>query len=278
MNLPRPLVWPAAAALALSIAASPVWAEAYRYSRGERIVLLRDLTAEYATAKLAFPRAKKPLPVDAETGEMDLAEWSDSHQKHGPAARMGDILQITKVTFEKNRLVFDLNGGFKGGRKWYERIQIMGGGNVGGSSGVTPVGGPGQDGRQAAGTRLALVFPDGVPELDAQQVKELLTPIMDFEKRTATEQYVESLPEPVQAAIKEKRAVEEMDIDAVLLAMGKPERKIRETTDGVEYEDWVYGTPPGRVVFVTFRGGKVVKVRESYGGLGGSTAAPLPAQ
>jgi hypothetical protein len=60
--------------------------------------------------------------------------------------------------------------------------------------------------------------------------------------------------------------------------MGKPKRKIRETKDGVEYEDWIYGEPPGRVTFITFRGNTVVKVRESYGGLGGTVAPPLPAQ
>jgi len=64
----------------------------------------------------------------------------------------------------------------------------------------------------------------------------------------------------------------------VLLSMGKPERKIRETKDDVEYEDWIYGTPPGKVTFVTFRGDEVVQVKESYGGIGGSVAAPLPAQ
>ena len=46
----------------------------------------------------------------------------------------------------------------------------------------------------------------------------------------------------------------------------------RETKEGVEYEDWIYGTPPGRVTFVTFVGAKVVKVKETYAGLGGSIA------
>ena len=38
--------------------------------------------------------------------------------------------------------------------------------------------------------------------------------------------------------------------------------------DGVDFEDWVYGTPPGKIVFVTFEGDKVVKVKEDYAGLG----------
>ena len=101
---------------------------------------------------------------------------------------------------------------------------------------------------------------------------KMLAPVLDFEKRSATEHYVETLPAPIQAAIKEKRAVEGMDKEQVTLALGRPRHKTRETNDGLETEDWIYGTPPGRVVFVTFDGPKVVKVKETYAGLG--TAAP----
>jgi hypothetical protein len=54
----------------------------------------------------------------------------------------------------------------------------------------------------------------------------------------------------------------------VRLALGQPVHKERETKDGVELEDWVYGTPPGKIVFVTFDGNKAVKVKEEYAGLG----------
>lgn len=248
-------------------------AREYKYSIEERIALTRDVTAEFATAKVTLPRSKKALPFDAESGEKDLGKWSDAHQQFGPAARMGDMIQITKIKFEKNRLLLEVNGGFKGGRKWYERIQV--GGGMGG--GMTPVG-QGNSGRGPSGTSIALDFPDGLPELDFVRIKELLTPLLDFDKHSATEQYVETLPAPQQAAVKENRAIEGMDRDTVLLSMGKPERKIRETKDDIEYEDWIYGTPPGKVTFVKFRGTEVVQVKESYGGIGGSVAAPLPAQ
>jgi hypothetical protein len=58
------------------------------------------------------------------------------------------------------------------------------------------------------------------------------------------------------------------------MAMGRPEHKSRETKDGVEFEDWVFGTPPGRITFVTFEGSKVVKVKEAYAGLGTEVADP----
>jgi hypothetical protein len=40
----------------------------------------------------------------------------------------------------------------------------------------------------------------------------------------------------------------------------------------------MYGRAPGKLTFVTFEGNKVVKVKELYAGLGGSTAADLPVQ
>jgi hypothetical protein len=65
-----------------------------------------------------------------------------------------------------------------------------------------------------------------------------------------------------------------MDHQQVLMAMGQPEHKSRETKDGLEVEDWVFGKPPGKITFVTFNGEKVIKVKEMYAGLGSEVAAP----
>ena len=46
--------------------------------------------------------------------------------------------------------------------------------------------------------------------------------------------------------------------------------------DGDEYEDWIYGDPPGKITFVTFTEGKVVRVKEAYADIGGTTASPVP--
>ena len=59
-----------------------------------------------------------------------------------------------------------------------------------------------------------------------------------------------------------------MDREMVMMAMGRPERKLRETKDGVDYEDWIFGKPPGKIVFVTFSNSKVVKVKQTFAGLG----------
>ena len=78
----------------------------------------------------------------------------------------------------------------------------------------------------------------------------------------------------VQKAIKEKRVTEGMNREQVVMAMGRPAHKSRETKDGVEVEDWVYGTPPGKITFVTFSGEKVVNVKDEYAGLGSEVANP----
>src|SRR5205823_12623179 len=112
-----------------------------------------------------------------------------------------------------------------------------------------------------SGTNMALLFDKRVPPLKAAELKKLLAPILDFEKHSATKNYVETLPAPVQEAIKQKKAIEGMDKDQVLLALGKPRHKERATDkEGNEIEDWIFGEPPGIITFVTFNGSKVAKV------------------
>ena len=53
------------------------------------------------------------------------------------------------------------------------------------------------------------------------------------------------------------------------MALGRPLRKTRETKDDVEQETWRFGQPPGRVTFVTFAGPKLMRVRDTYAGMGG---------
>jgi len=54
-----------------------------------------------------------------------------------------------------------------------------------------------------------------------------------------------------------------MDHDMVIAALGRPDHKVRERTEqGEETEDWIYGDPPSKTVFVTFLGDKVIRVKE----------------
>jgi hypothetical protein len=231
----------------------------------DRIEIVRGLTAEYATAKMAIPRSKKALPFSSD-GKVDRDKWGEAGNEYGPAAKVGDLVQVTKVEINNDNIQLELNGGFRTGPKWYERIQ------VGTGTRTAPVS---QGSAPTVGTIIALQFDGNVPPLEVKEFKKLLKPILDFEKRSATENYLDSLPAPMQAAIKEKRAMEGMDREQVMMALGRPRHKTRETKDGVELEDWIYGEPPGKITFVTFEGSKVVKVKEAYAGLGGSTAEPL---
>ncbi len=231
----------------------------------QRIELIRGLSAEYATAKVGLPRSKKALDVDTK-GAYDKNTWDAAGREFGPAARVGDLVHITHIDIDSDKIVFQINGGFNAGKKkWYQRVE------VGVGTRTTPIS-QGDGSSAPGGTTIALLFHGPVPAIKADEIKKMLAPILDFEKHTATETYVESLPPEVQQAVKEKRAIEGMDRDQVILALGKPVRKVRDVKDGMELEDWIYGQPPGKIVFVTFNGNKVVKVKEDYAGLG--TEAP----
>lgn len=228
----------------------------------------RGLTAEFATSRVLLPRSKKPL-VFHSNGKFDRDKWEDEARTSGTAARLGDEIQITRVVIEQKRILLQINGGTKSGH-WYDHVEIGMGGTM------SPVS-RNQNVAAANGSNIALIFPGSVPPLKAADIRQMLSPIFDFEKHSAAEQYVEKLPEPIKKAIKSRKAIDGMNRDQVLLALGKPHNKSRETTpDGDETEEWVYGEPPGKMIFVKFDEGKVVKVEESYANVGGSTSPPLP--
>jgi hypothetical protein len=256
-----------ALATLLVVPALSLYANSDKLTFDDRVEIMRGLMAEYATAKVLIPRSKKHLDFMSD-GKFDKAGWESMAREVGPAARAGDMVQITKVEIEDERIVLELNGGAKSKRKWYHNIEI------GMGNSTRPVNQP-QNVTAPAGTTIALTFEKRVPAMPASELKKLLAPVLDFETRSATEQLVDSFPPEIKAAVQEKRAIEGMDRDQVLLALGRPRHKQRETKEGEDYEDWVYGLPPGKITFVTFKGSKVERVKESYAGLGGQTAPPL---
>jgi hypothetical protein len=233
----------------------------------ERVELVRGLTAEYATVKTFLPRSKKPLEFES-TGTYDKTKWEEIAKQLGPAARAGDMVQLTRVTLDEDKIVLEINGGLRSGKHWYDHVQI------GMGTQTAPVSNGNMNG--TTGTNLEVLFHKPLASLTSAEVKKILSPLFDFEKRSATQLYAESLPPAVQKAIAEKRVLEGMDREQVLLAMGHPAHKSRETKDGLEIEDWVYGSPPGKITFVTFNGSKVIKVKEAYAGLGKEAAGPEP--
>lgn len=232
----------------------------------DRVELTRGLTAEYATVKALLPRSSKPLEFDAK-GQYDKSQWAAIARESGPAARTGDLVQVTKVDIENDKIVLQINGGFKGGRKWYQGVQIGVGGATAPISRNSDTNAPG-------GTSITILFHRPLEPIKAAEIKKMLAPVLDFERHSVTQLYSESLPPEVQKAIKEKRVTVGMDREQVIMALGRPQHKSRETKDGLELEDWVYGTPPGKITFVTFNGDKVITVKDSYAGLGTQVADP----
>jgi hypothetical protein len=234
----------------------------------DRVELTRGLTAEYANVKVLLPRSKKALEFDARSGAYDKQEWSAIAKESGPAARTGDTVQVTKVDLFDDHILLQINGGFKGGRKWYQGVQVTGG--MGGSQ--VPMNNT-NDSNAPGGTSIVVQFHKSLEGMKAAEVKKVLAPVLDFDRHSVTEIYSETLPPEVRQAIKDKHIIVGMDRDQVRMALGQPTHKERETKDGVDLEDWVYGAPPGKIVFVTFNGEKVVKVKEDYAGLGTDVGA-----
>ena len=245
---------------------APLLADSKKLTEDQRIELLRGLSAEYATIKTLLPISKKTLEFHVD-GTWDHALWKTAEKEFGPAGRVGDLIQVTRVAIDKDRIVLELNGGSK--TKWYQHIE----GGMGNNT--TPID-PATN--APGGTTIALLFDGPIGQVTSAEVKQMLKPVLDFEKETVTESHIENLPEPIKEAIRKQKAIEGMNRDQVLIAVGHPIRKSRETKDGKEIEDWIYGEPPGRVTFVTFAGDKVIRVKETYAGLGGSVAETAPIQ
>lgn len=248
---------------------APLGADQKKLTDDEHMELLRGLTAEYATAKVPLPRSKKPLNLQTD-GTFDTAEWTSANKQFGPAARLGDLVQVTKIEVQKDTIILQINGGMRNRSAWKDHISVGMGGAQNPINGGNPTNAPG-------GTTIALRFNEPIGEITSADVKKMLKPVLDFNQQSATEQVADTLSPEVKKAVGEKRAIVGMTRDEVILAVGKPLRKDRETKDNVESEDWIYGVPPGRVTFVTFVGTKVVKVKDTYAGLGG-TIADTPKQ
>jgi hypothetical protein len=251
--------------LVIFMAVGCLRADTKKLSQDQHVELLRGLASEFATAKIVLPNSRKALRFE-ENGTWDKKSWDAAMRKDGLAARAGDIVQITKVEVDDDAITLQINHGLKKNVSWRDRVQIDMGG-------VTPVQKePSASSQPHAGTTIVIKFNDSIGDVTSAQVKKLLAPILDFEKHSAAENYVDTLPPETQQAIKEKKAIEGMDQEAVILALGRPLRKTRETKDDVEQETWQYGDPPGRVTFVTFAGPKVIRVRDTYAQMGGSVA------
>ena len=236
----------------VAISAVPLVFSKGQISRNSRIALIRGLIREVAVCKIPLPRGKRGVRVDSQ-GKLDKAKAEAELRTNGVAIKPGMPVEITKIKFKPEEIVFEINGGGKKGTKWYQRIEVGTGTVTSPISQQPPV--------LAYGSSITLTFPGKLPDLTVAQVKRTLAGLLDFERHAPTVLYSPSVPPEIKEAIKKHQVIVGMDRDAVLSSKGPPERRIREEREGVEQEDWIYGLPP-HVLFVTFDGDVVSAVRE----------------
>lgn len=228
-----------------------------KMDQAARIAILRGLSGEFARAVRSLPSGKKGFHI--KVGKpVDESAVARAVTAGGSAAGPGDQVQVTLIEFHERSIVVDVNGGGRQHTRWRDRIHLQ----VSGMP-TAQVDQPGPPGFQKIGSTFYLDFDRRVPAITPDQVKQYLSAFLDFSRqRSAAVQWVETLPPEVQQAIKDKRPLVGMDQEMVIAAMGRPDKKVRERDDsGLETEDWIYGHPPGRTVFVKFAGDKVINVK-----------------
>ena len=221
-----------------------------------RVELIRTFNSDLVYIRTQFPMGKVGLTLkdgkispSGEKLQELLALW-------GPSVKPGDRAMITKFDIHGDRIHFEINGGPVRKAKWYQHIQVgMNGGMASPGGGQTdPINNP-------RGSYVDLVFDHHIPDLTAEQLKQMLLPVFDFDSKSPLDAYLESVPPKAKQAIKDHHVLVGMNREMVIYAKGRPEKKIREKQDdGTEYEDWIYGEPPQDVDFVRVIGDEVVRV------------------
>ena len=224
-----------------------------------RIEIIRYVSGEFAKAVKPLPGGRKGLkiPVGRAVNEKELQQ---ALRTGGIAASPGDTVRITALEFRAKEIVIQVNGG---GRKRYhlrDHLQVGMGGVPVTQAPQTP------DGKsdEGNGSTLFLDYGRPIPDMSAEDLMHDLGSFLDFSKEhSAAVNWIDTLPPQFKEAIKDRKAVEGMDHEMVLAALGRPDHKVREhTPEGLQTEDWIYGTPPAKTVFVTFSGDKVIRVKE----------------
>lgn len=227
-----------------------------------RLEIIRFVDGEFARAVRPLPADKKGFRYQARAPFND-GQLKQDISSHGLAANPGDTVQITDVLFREKEIVVEINGGARRHGHLLDHLQL---GVGGGGQGVgTPNSAPQQPmGMRPPGATLILDYGSALPDMSPDDLKHDLSAFLNFSNlHSAAVNWVETLPPEFKDAIKDRRAVVGMNQDMVLAALGHPDRKVRETNEqGDETEDWIYGNPPAKTIFVTFLNDKVTQVKQ----------------
>jgi hypothetical protein len=224
-----------------------------RISKQTREEIIHAFNAELVYIRASFPMGKTGLKLKNGTVTPSGPDLQRLIALWGPAAKAGDRARISDVTIKEDHIRFEINGGPVKKQKWYQHIQISG------ANASVPVA-PSDSTANARGSFVDLYFDKYVPEMTGPELKQLLRPVFDFDAKSALEAYLETVSPQVKDAIKNQHVLVGMNHEMVIYAKGRPPKKVRETENQVEYEEWIYGTPPQDVDFVRFVGDEVVRV------------------
>jgi hypothetical protein len=219
-----------------------------------RLELIRLLQSEQGFAMRPFPRGHKGLSLQA-NGKLNPAGegYLDMVTQYGLCAKPGDAVVLTDIKFDKNKMVFMINGGPDLKHRFLRHIEL------GTGTQMTPMV-QGGDENQPMGARLTLEFKGGVPSMTASQVKALLAPLISFDVKTPVQAFTDTLPPKLKEAILNHDVLVGMSTDMVLFAKGQPQKKVREMEGQMPFEEWIYGQSPEPVEFIRINGNRVIRV------------------
>src|SRR5437660_1085800 len=186
-------------------------------------------------------RCLKPMTPASRRGKV---AWSSENKeklekeikKNGQSIETGKVVTVTDIAFSDDKIELELDGGGKNKKSFVDRIQV----GVGMGNTTTPVGREDKT-KKAKGSKIVLRFAKKVPaDLKPEALKEMLAPVLDFNKRNFLKTGVDALPPEFQEAVKSKEARIGMDRSTVIMALGRPDKKVREKREGTDVEDWIY--------------------------------------
>ncbi len=222
-------------------------------SQKNKFEILGTVIAETAASKISMPFGDNGVTL-SERGEVDQAKLRKELGEEGRSVEEGQVVAVTAISFDNDRIEIELDGGGKNKKSFLDRLEV----GVGG--GTRPI--RQNDTAQAKGSRIVLRFEDKAPaDLTSDRLKELLSPVLDFNKRNFMDTGIDSLPEEMQEAVLAKEARIGMDKSTVLMALGRPDKKVYETVDGIQREDWIYFNRGLKADFITFEDGIVMRIK-----------------
>jgi len=224
-----------------------------KISKETREEIVHAFNEELVYIRVNFPMGKTGLKLRNGTVTPSGPELQHLMALWGPAAKPGDRARISGIEIKDDHIHLEINGGPVKRKKWYQHIEVSGGSS---SVPITPA----DSSANAHGSFVDLYFDKYVPEMTGPELKQLLRPVFDFDSKSALDAYLETVSPQVKDAIKNHHVLVGMNHEMVIYAKGRPPKKVRERADEVEYEEWIFGTPPQDVDFVRFVGDEVVRV------------------